>query len=38
VQGLLQKLDPATISINIDKIGDIDTAAPDVRAKEEKEE
>ena len=38
MQGLLQKLDPATISINIDKIGDIDTAAPDVRAKEEKEE
>ena len=38
VQGLLQKLDPATISINIEKIGDIDTAAPEVRAKEEKEE
>jgi len=38
VHGLLEKLDPATISLKIDTIGQIDEAAPEVREKEEKEE
>ena len=38
VHGLLEKLDPATISIKVDTIGHIDDAAPEVIAKEEKEE
>jgi U3 small nucleolar RNA-associated protein 7 len=38
IAGLLQKLDPATISLKLDSIGHIDEVAPEVRAKEEKEE
>ena len=38
VHGLLEKLDPATISLKTNTIGNIDDAAPEVRAKEEKEE
>ena len=38
MHGLLEKLDPATISIKVDTIGHIDTAAPEVIAKEEREE
>ena len=37
MHGLLEKLDPATISLKIKTIGDIDDAAPEVRAKEEKD-
>ena len=37
IHGLLEKLDPATISLKTNQIGDIDDAAPEVRAKEEKE-
>jgi U3 small nucleolar RNA-associated protein 7 len=37
IHGLLEKLDPATISLKIDQIGNIDDAAPEVRAKEDKE-
>ena len=37
VHGLLEKLDPVTISLKIQTIGDIDDAAPEVRQKEEKE-
>ena len=37
VHGLLQKLDPMSISLQVDEIGNIDDAAPEVRAKEEKE-
>lgn len=36
IHGLLEKLDPATISLKIDTIGHIDEAAPEVREKEEK--
>ena len=38
VHGLLQKLDPATISLKTDTIGHIDDAAPEVREKEIKEQ
>jgi len=38
VHGLLEKLEPSTISLKVDTIGNIDEAAPEVRAKEEKEE
>lgn len=34
----MEKLDPATISVKIDTIGHIDDAAPDVIAKEQREE
>jgi hypothetical protein len=34
----MEKLDPATISVKIDTIGHIDDAAPDVIAKEKREE
>ena len=37
VHGLLEKLDPATISLKVTTIGDIDTAAPEVREKEQKD-
>lgn len=37
IHGLLEKLDPQTISLKIDTIGDIDTAAPEVREQETKE-
>ena len=37
VHGLLEKLDPVTISLKINEIGDIDDAAPEVIAKEAKE-
>ena len=37
VHGLLEKLDPATISLKINTIGDIDDAAPEVREQELKE-
>jgi U3 small nucleolar RNA-associated protein 7 len=38
IHGLLEKLDPATISLKVDTIGQIDEAAPEVREKEEREE
>jgi len=38
VHGLMEKLDPATISVKIDTIGHIDDAAPEVIAKEQREE
>ena len=38
VHGLMEKLDPATISVKIDTIGHIDDAAPEVIAKELREE
>lgn len=34
----MEKLDPATISVKIDTIGHIDDAAPEVIAKEQREE
>lgn len=34
----MEKLDPATISVKIDTIGHIDDAAPEVIAKEKREE
>lgn len=37
VHSLLEKLDPVTISLKINEIGDIDDAAPEVLAKEAKE-
>jgi U3 small nucleolar RNA-associated protein 7 len=37
VHGLLEKLDPVTISLKINEIGDIDDAAPEVIAAEAKE-
>jgi U3 small nucleolar RNA-associated protein 7 len=37
VHGLLEKLDPSTISLKVQTIGDIDTAAPEVREKEKEE-
>ena len=37
VHGLLEKLDPVTISLKINEIGDIDDASPEVIAKEAKE-
>jgi len=37
IHGLLEKLDPSTISLQVDTIGHIDTAAPDVIAKEVRE-
>jgi len=37
VHSLLEKLDPATISLQIDTVGQIDSAAKEVREKEEKE-
>ena len=38
IHGLLEKLDPNTISLKVDTIGHVDTAAPEVRAKEDREE
>ena len=38
VKGLLEKLDPSTISLQVASIGQIDTASKEVREKEEKEE
>jgi histidyl-tRNA synthetase len=38
IKGLLEKLDPSTISLQVNSIGQIDTAAKEVREKEEREE
>mmetsp|Transcript_13165 Transcript_13165/g.22305 ORF Transcript_13165/g.22305 Transcript_13165/m.22305 type:complete len:376 (-) Transcript_13165:20-1147(-) len=38
IHGLLEKLDPATISLKVKTIGQIDEASKEVREKEEKEE
>lgn len=38
VHGLLEKLDPNSISLKVDTIGQIDNAAPEVIEKEKKEE